>query len=300
MPSPELVNVSQPEKKPMEGKEQDIKISIPGYEGPEEKLFNPETLPTEAPSGPATGSPATKKIILAILGAAFVIGIGGVGYFFVYPLLFPEAEPALTPPPAAPPITPPVTVTPPPAPTITHRSYITSDKAEIVLALSQVTPESTPSGTAPVLKEVVINDAAGGQLPLSKYIPSLIPEFTEADVAQLFEDDFTAFIYYENGQSWAGYVLKTKSGVSPIIAQVAVSRLEGFASIDGLFLQNPGARSADGFKNGQVGGKPARYVSYSDPGAALSYTWFDSYLLISTNYAASEVAARRLIANLGQ
>ena len=300
LPSPELVNVSQPEKKPMENKETDVKISIPGYEGPEEKLFNPETLPTQTPGDSATGNSATKKIILAVLGAAFVIGLGGVGYFFVYPLIFPGAE-LVTPPAVTPPAdTPPAAVIPPPPPTISHRSYLTSDKAEVVIALSQAAPEATPSGTLPVFKEVVVNDATGGKLPLSKYLPPLVPEFTEADVAQFFEDDFTSFIYYADSQAWVGYVFKVKSGISPIIAQSATSRLEGFAGIDGLFLQSPGARSAEGFKNGQIGGKPARYLSYSDPSAALSYAWFDSYLLVSTNYAAAQEASRRLIANPAQ
>ena len=301
-PAPELINVNAPTRGPIEEKPQDpgIKIGVPGYAGPEEKMFVPETIPQKQQTAPPInmdlseedahegGSGRAKKIILIVVFLAIAIGLGGVGYFIVYPLLFPVQNPY---------VTPPISETPPPPPPValTHQSFITSDKAEIAASLGQATPEIIAPGTAPVLKEVVLRDGNGNQLVASKYLPTILTEFTESELQGLLGDDFTAFVFYDEAGAWPGYAFKLKDGVSLISAQPTINKMESFASIKNIFASDPGAMTSGGFKNGQVGGKPSRYATFAKSGAAVNYAWIENYLFITTTYPAMQEVANRIV-----
>lgn len=290
-PTPQMLNVNQPEVNRIPKTETEgIRIKIPGYEGPEEKIFSPEALPTTGglPSNTKSGG-SSRKIILIVVVLALVIGLGAVGYF-IYPMIFSSPAPTPTP-----------TVTPTPSPvvapvTIKHTSYLTSDGAtQPVLTLSMAPPTTIAPGGKPVIKEIILRDAAGNAATFAKYAMSIFPEFTEGDLSATFEDDFTAFIYYTESGAWPGLVAKLKAGVSQAIAQTSMSKIEGYASLANLFLKDPGVKSTAGFKNGQINGKPARYVAFSTKDAAINYAFIGNYFLISTSYTGALEAEKRLI-----
>lgn len=289
-PTGEVINQSQsPVQKP--APEPGLNISaVPGYTGPEEKLFAPETLPTPqespAPVLSAPQSGRSKQLIIISLAILAVLGLGAAGYFYVYPLLFPSEVVVTT-------TTPEPAPTPPPA-SIVHKSFITSDKAEVALSISAAKAE-TATG-AQLIKEVVLNDTNGKQITFPKYFPTIIPEFKTDELANVFEEDFTAFIYYDQNGVWPGYVAKLKSGSSLVIAQPLFNKIENYAGAENIFIQSPGTRSAEGFKSGQANGVPTRYLTFSSPGSALNYGWFNNqYLVITTSYPAMLEATKRLV-----
>ncbi|MDP3956637.1 MAG: hypothetical protein Q8P97_01425, partial [bacterium] len=237
----------------------------------------------------------SRTILFVVLFVLIAGGLGAAGYF-LYPVFFPAS--------VAPVTTPSATVTPPPATTspvaiLKHNSYITSDGATTpVLSLAQA-KDAAPtmaSGTKPVLKEIILQDASGSQPNFSKYFSSLVNVFSESDLRAIFDDDFTTFIYYSEQGSWPGYVAKLKDGASLAVAQNIIrSKMESFPLIANLFLSNPGGSLAAGYKDGNLNGRPSRYLSFSEKDAAINYAFIGNYFLISTNYAAATEAAKRLI-----
>lgn len=290
-PVPQMVSIKETEK-PTEPIN-DIKINVPGYEGPEEKLFTPETLPSaDDTTGTKKNSDFSRMIIFIVLFVVVAAGLGVAGYF-LYPMFFSSQE-TTTPPPAAtttPPITPPIS--------IKHNSYITSDGATApVLSLTQAAAIQIATGTKSIIKEVILQDANNSQVAFSKYFPSIITEFTDNDLRVLFEDDFTSFLYYAGSNTWPGYVVKLKTGVPAAVAQMTIGKMEAYSSLVNLFLSNPGDKSAAGFKNGQINGKPSRYITFSTKDAAINYVFVGNYLLISTSYAGALEAEKRLIVSV--
>ena len=65
-------------------------------------------------------------------------------------------------------------------------------------------------------------------------------------------------------------------------------------SLKNFFVTDPGTAAADGFKDGQINLKPARYMLFSQAGAAIDLVWFDNYFMIATNYKAAQEAGKRL------
>lgn len=296
------------------------KFTIPGYGGPEEAVFTPEHIPTQpTPGAPLTMTPekgtsrSTKLIAIALGSIVLVAGLGVLGYYFVYPLVFPAAvvqEPPLPPPPP-----PPVAEIPPapPAPiAVTHKSFLTkaADKVERIAATpSTLTATSIRTGITAAatvaagekpasgsLKEIYFANDKDETAGFVNLVKAAIPELgmLETQFSQLFEEDFTGFLYYDGASYWPGYIAKLKSGANDILAKTAVSEVEKYPeSLKNFFLTDPGAPNGT-FKDGQVNGHPGRYLTYTQQNAAFDMVWLDNYLLIATNYTAALEAATRL------
>lgn len=287
------------------------KITIPGYTGPEEAVFTPETLPAQGsqiPGGEVKKTSAV-KIIAIILGVlVLAAGLGAAGYYFVYPLIFPPAQVAEVTPPA--PVAPSEPApAPAPAPTIImHKSLlaVAADKVEKI-----TTPESTTSvalrdaiGLSAAekldsgsLKEIYFADANENILYLVNFLTIMVPELAalQGEIGSLFEEDFTTLLYYDGTNSWPVYIAKLKAGANEILAKTAMNELEKYKeSLKNFFVTDPGAAAADGFKDGQLNLKPARYMLFSQAGAAIDLVWFDNYFMIATNYKAAQEAGKLL------
>jgi hypothetical protein len=292
---------------------QEEKLTIPGYTGPEEAIFTPENIPaqgakptveTEAKTGSST------KLIAVILGSlVLAAGLGFLGYYFIYPIFFPAEVPVV-------PTPPPVTETPPPAPepvpppaAITHKSFLitAADKVERITATgAMLTPESIRASLAAAagdnlaaasLKEIYFANEQDEVMSFSGFAKTIVPNLApiETQLAESFENDFLGFMYYDGTEVWVGYVAKLKEGANEILAKTAVSEIEKYADgLKNLFLKDPGAAAAAGFKDGIVNEKPGRYLSYAQAGASLNYLWVNNYLVISTNYKAAQEAVKRL------
>jgi len=286
-PQGETLNIPPPIRpeapKPPEESE---KIKIPGYSGPEKGVFQNDASPIlgtnsqENMSEKEDGKLKSLVTLIVIILAAGIIGVGA--YYYVYPLLLKNG--GVVPP------TPPTATEPPPTPA--HVSLIFADVTEEALNLQSASPETIEEGEV-LLKEVILSQN-GNALKLSEYLPALIPELSEEELKNNFEENFTAFIYYNESGAWPGYVLKRKSSAVAIIAQNSFRKVEGSSSLKNFFLSDPGVPSSNGFQTGQVNNEPARYISFNNQGAALSYAWFNDYLLISTNYIGAQEAGDRL------
>lgn len=294
-PMGEIINIPRPgEPKPELPKPpEEVKINVPGYSGPEEKLFSPETLPS-APEVEVIGEKKNYStwIIVSIIAVA-AVGFGLVGYYFIYPLFLPKEE--------APVVNNGTesAATTTPSDTFTHSSFINSDKVETATSTAAAQNENLASATSTLLKEVKI-EASGKPVVFAKHFSSIISQFSETDLAEVFEKDFTAFVYYDRNGGWPGYVAKIKSGDTPAAAQARAlavfNRIEGFpgSSLAKLFLRDPGAPSQAGFKNGQASSTATRYLTFSLAGAAINYGWFNNYLILTTSYPSILEASKRL------
>lgn len=284
MPIPESVMAPQPKKEIVFSPETQNQM-------PASKLgmnnAKPTTTMTMEEEMPKTGS---KKMMMWMIGIVVVIVLGVVGYFVVYPMLFPSAPPA-------PPIAPP----PPPVVQAPHASYfvtapqangvlnVTMDPALLLSAIQGLKNNpSLPSGS---VQEIQIKTDAG-QMKFSDFFTAFGTSLTAAQLATWFEDDFTVFAYYDDKGIWPGYIVKLKTGVTPEAARAGLAPLET-SDLAKMYLSSPGAVTGT-FKDGAVNGKPSRYQVFSLPGAAFSYTVLDSYVLFSTSYEGSKKSATLL------
>ena len=238
------------------------------------------------------GSGLIKKMLL--WGGVVVIaaGVGFLGYFFVFPILFPPQ--ALPPPPILTTPTPPPVETPaePEVAAPIHQSLFQStdafaearlssvDLLSVSNALKKEAQKSLPGGS---LAEVSLTTSSG-PAQTSSVLSALIPEWAPEKIAGLFEEDFTLALYHDADGVWPAYVLKLKSGASLADGQIAASDVEKSANLSNLFLSSPGSPSAAGFKSGQANGLPSRYLTYSNKGAALNIAWSGDKLVLSTSY----------------
>ena len=71
-----------------------------------------------------------------------------------------------------------------------------------------------------------------------------------------------------------------------------MSAMQNDPDLVNLFLNDPGAVGT--WKDGSVLNHATSEISFSKAGSTLSYTWFDRYLLVSTNLNAAKEAATRL------
>lgn len=262
------------------------------------EVMPPEKGPTPPPLSPETNMmvsmeeepPRPKSWVYIIGGIIILIALVAVGYFVVYPLL--TSEESTTPP----------TDDTLPVSQPSHQSYFTSAPAvmaEIRLGridLSEITFALQIESMKPVadesIKELAMLDANGDQIPFHDYFGTLAPVVDHMALAQLLENDFTAFLYYDVNGIWPGYVAKIKSGADLVQLNSELSQLSP-ADLATLFITPSGTLSS--FKDGAVNGFPARYTSGSAPGAAFSYTiLYNRFVLFSTSYAGAQVAAELL------
>ncbi|MEK7520785.1 MAG: hypothetical protein AAB560_01780 [Patescibacteria group bacterium] len=289
--APSAVSVERPAE--------EVKLSIPGYTGPEEPLFSADlSVPTAQAAVPAAASakPNLLKIALVALGAIIVAGgVGVVSYLYVYPKLFPAAEPVAEQPSVEKPAEPVI----PPAPKVVHKSFLTiaadlTEEARISAvdlgsasgALRQSAADKRAPGT---FKEIVFTGPSGF-VASSDLFSVLVPEL---NLKNSFEDDYTAGVYYDETGAWPVYILKLKAGALTAEAQLAVSRLESSLNLKNLFAGDPGVMGPEGFKNGKIGDRQTRYAAFSAKGAAVNYGWFGDYVIIGSSYPAFKEAASR-------
>lgn len=264
-------------------------------EGKKDFVFTPETqnqmaaqqVAEEEEMHDAKG----KKMFIWIGSVVGILVLVAVGYFVVYPLLFPKAPPT----PPAPPPPPPVVLAP-------HASYfVTPATTKTSIPLSDVSSLSISSAWQPLtvstpvngtLQEVEIQNPQTGQVPFSQYIDAFGAGIIAADAAAWFEDDFTAFAYYDANGVWPGYIAKLKTGVTKEQVMTGLVALET-ADLSKLYLFPPGpAKGA--FKAGKINNKDSRYAVFTASGAAFNYGVLDSYLLLSTSYEGAKKAATLL------
>ena len=274
-----------------------------------------QTSTTPQPKKTGGGRSLFGTLLIVII----VVGLIVIGYFFVYPQFIntgteKDQGVATTTPPTlpeetanVPPIPAPETATtspvvPPTAPVSTvevHASFFKT-KADLVVdaKLSAFTledlkkPIAFETTSVPLFKEIVWKTQENKPLSFSQIASLIFPNFFTTEKVANFEDDFTLFAYSNTKGTWLGFVVKLKDGVDIGAIQNSMSTLQKDIGLKNLFLSDPGTMNP--WKDGKVRNKPTSLAPFSLQGATISYTWFDRYLLVSSNLEAAEEAGKRL------
>lgn len=267
-------------------------------------IEKPETI--SQLSGPVTPPPGGKKILkpgLIILGILVLGGgLGLLGYYVVYPLIFPAPTPKS-------PVVEqqPAKQTPlkesPTAQVVPHTSYfVTAPALYETLRLSDISPLAISNALQSAalnspgenrVKEIAILDNGGSQVAFPVFAAALTNNaLNEASLSNVFENDFTAYLYYDSRGVWPGYVAKIKSGVSAANAALVLSSVENM-DLNFLYINGLG-QVFQPFKDGKYKDYSTRYAVGSRSGASFNYGVFGNYAIISTSFDGLKAAAALL------
>lgn len=273
-------------------------------------VINPIQTTEIPPISPTPQKSGNAFFIIAII--IIVLGLGAIGYFYVYPkfvstevaeIIIEEPKTEEVAETIQETIIETATTTPnievPPISGL--GSYISLFKtaadfsSETTLATETITAikDAWKGSTVeiPVFKETVFRNTDGKILGQSRIVPLFLPSFITTSSSPLFEENFTLFTYTDQKGVWPGMILKAKADTI-VKAKEESKKLESNMEWRSLFITDPGKEQT--WKDGRVGTTGARYISFSTKGNALSYTWFDNMLLISTNYQGAQEAAKKL------
>jgi len=295
----------------------------------QDQIFQPPQIETPAtaagiPNSPDNNQKTTEqtpkkknKLASIIIIVLIIVAAAAVGYFFVYPALVapkttteqipqqPTTEPTTSAQPSEQPIPSEPTVVPqlPSALNLatieTHASYFKSPtdftrELNLVYADLNSLKELIGSRTNenPVLEEIIIKNEQNKVISFSGLMPLFAPNFFTSSTLNYFEDDYTLYTYINNQGSWLGIIAKLKNNADVAAIQNQMSNLQKDPDNRNFFLTNPGSIGV--WRDGKIKNKPSSIVDFEKAGASLSYTWFDKYLLLSTNIDGATEAATRL------
>lgn len=230
------------------------------------------------------------KVVIAIVA---ILGLGALGYFVAYPMFTSEdAAPTPAPSTAASPL--------PSSPIRSHQSFfVVPATQETPLTIEPVSAEGIADALRQIgergmppdsLEEIVMRDPRGSQIPFPAFLGAF-GVLDPADLAAWFENDFTAFLYYDAKGIWPGYLAKVKPDANRTDLMAALSGLEN-VPLRQFFLEDPGAFGP--FKDGNVFRRPNRYAPGTLPGAAFEYALVDNYVIISTSYPGLQAALQQI------
>lgn len=275
----------------------------------------------------------SKSPFVAILVFIVIAGLAAVGYFFVYPLFLNSSSSpdASSPNPESTAAAPaPASEEPQSAPVIPAATSGAATSAETQVSANEPTSASdsistievhssffkTPADivfdtklssfgvsdllrplsfnptSVPLLREIVWKTEENKSIAFGQAAATLLPDFFSPSVTNSFQPDFTMFSYTNSSGTWLGFIAKLKDGIDQSPVQNAMSRLQHDPNLKNLFLEDPGTMGV--WKDGKVLGRASSEVSFAKSGATISYTWFDRYLLVSTNLDAAKEAGTRL------
>ncbi|KKU93810.1 MAG: hypothetical protein UY26_C0004G0023 [Candidatus Jorgensenbacteria bacterium GW2011_GWA1_48_13] len=274
-------------------------------------------------------APKFKKGLFAgLLVLIIVVGLGAIGYFYVYPTFFGGVSEIESPPPAAqepaspqtptPPIVPQVPVvggetttmtstattteeiTPSPSQTLLEHKSLFKTAADVstnitlgIVSISSIKGQlEFSTAQVPILKEIIFKNSDGEILSASGVMGAFLPDVFSATVSADFENDLTLATYTNDKGTWPVIVLKLRSGSSLTEAKTTVQKIETSANLPNFFITDPGTASA--WKNGTTEGVSNRYRTFSLSGAGLNYGWTGDTLVISSSYAGFQEALKRL------
>lgn len=247
----------------------------------EAPVFKPETL-NQMPGTVSGSSMGAKKVLKFLGGIVVVVGLGLLGYYVVYPLLFPAQE--VAPAPAEPRVPAGKTEAP-----LSHQSlFLTAPDGEVKVNLTALTPpeifgaiqtEALSALPAGSIKELSIS-GVDGQVAFADYMGALL-EIGPESIRAIANDDFSGFVYYDSRGIWPGYVASLKSSASQSDAMGVLAQLES-ADVRRFYANDPGIN--DVWKDGPFKGQPVRYSSFSAPGASFNYGVVGNYVIISTSF----------------
>lgn len=272
--------------------------NLPFAEGPaNEPVFQPTAPPTPTETLEQAPPHRDRGLLRLFIIIVVVIGLASLSYFVVYPLLT-ESDSLPSPAPAPPPTGGASPL--PSSPIRSHQSFFVVPAAQetpltiepvsadgIAEALRQIGERGMPADS---LEEIIMRDSRGSHIAFPAFMAAF-GVFDPDDLAAWFEDDFTAFLYYDDKGIWPGYLAKVKPDANRTDLMIALSGLET-VPLRQFFLEDPG--SLGPFRDGTVFGRPNRYAAGTLPGAAFEYILVDNYVAVSASYPGLQAALRQM------
>jgi hypothetical protein len=277
-----------------------------------EPVFKPSAMPSVVPRGAVSPAPNIsgvkvippkheRKALFITLGIViFLVLAGLVTYYYIMPMFYITPAPVVETPAPIPTPTP----TPTPVGITTHATYFvgpTTSTSQVALDLSlsllqsALATASSNSQSAGTFKDVSFT-LTGEPWTAQDFLGITLPSIDKTFAANTFEQDMTAFVYYDKNGGWPGYVLKLQSGADPAAVKGVIDpAIE--ASPLAFFPTNPGTPAKTGFADGALSDAaktPVRFLTYSKKGAALEYAFYNGYLVISTSYQGAIESVNRL------
>lgn len=273
----------------------------PASIGVGEKAFTPGS------AAPKKKGKTVERIIVAVVVIAALGALGVIGYrltqnLFVTPIIEPVATPE---PEITPPAPPEETQTEETTPALIHASFFTlaADKMETPalqsLSLSEIKSVIPPSEeevpTDGSIREIVMS-ADNASVVLPEFLGFLTPDIDRTKVEEVFESDFTFFVYRDKTMDLPGFIAKVKAGTPAASLSEFSTLIEDSSDLINFYPTDPGTISS--FKDGSLNGETVKYASFSKSGYAFDYGWFTSadeetYLVVSTSYAGMKEAVKR-------
>jgi len=232
----------------------------------------------------------SRKGLWTVIILLIVLALIAVGYFIIYPMM--------SAPVAVPVVETPQPVLAEPVPVVASHTSAFSGAAiavpQVTLKLNPVSRETIVQGLTDQqgfigegMTEVLLQDVAGGQLPLPTFLTALLPSFLDSQSAGTYAtDDFTAYLYKDANGVWPGYVIPLKAEGAATLGQW-LANLEK-TDLGAFFVTAPGTLSA--FKDGSVKGLTDRFATGTAGGASFSHAVTATDLHISTSYEGLKAA----------
>lgn len=290
----------------------DVSETIPLQEG---GTFMPAAQP---PVLPAAGSKKLLKILGSVAGIIVLLAAGFAAYWFL--IRKPEAPPVIVSPTPTPVETPTPTPEITPSPTPEIQPYISlftkpadkivekvlTDKTEDVLS-DVILKEAQVVETENLFKEIVLREKDEATLVKFKdFLDLMIPQAGLAATSlgtgldQLFENNFSLFLFYDPKAVQMGYVAKIKPnkylGAANLFLAVEKEK-DILLSIKKHFLIDVGEKIGD-FRSGRIGQIETRYLPFQNGGLAFDYGfWKEKDLFIVAN---SKEALNKIMLHVGE
>ena len=147
-------------------------------------------------------------------------------------------------------------------------------------ALKAEASQPLPAGS---LKEVALLDEGGRSVSFSELVSVILSDRNLTNVLRdNFEDQFNAYLFYDEDGAWPIYKGTMKDdAVDVITLKTRLAVLENGA-VNNFYLDFPGPKNL--FEDGMVNDYPTRYSSFAQPGANFNYVLVDDELILATSY----------------
>jgi hypothetical protein len=305
---------------PAPRREPEPSVSIPATPvvqptSPFSSKFSPFGAPPEQPIANGVAIAARSRLLPWLLGGAVGLIILFLIGYYVVPLIFPSqsvqpqqpseqaSSTAAVPETTRPAATSTPTTPPPPVAAFTHQSFFktpadTSLDATVTDAVGYGADISALGSTnaSSSFIELNLKDSSGQPVSWTQLLTTLgMTNFDQSLFADHFMPDVTAFLYRDRNGIWPGYVVRLKSGETPVLLRSRIAKIESIpAQLVGFFVRPPGI-SGPAFTDTQVSGQPVRMLSFAAPGASFAYGWFhNDYFVVSTSQDGMKQAVERL------
>jgi len=254
-----------------------------------EPSFSPEAPSPELTefSTPETPPSQKNRLLIFIIIGVLIIAVVGLGYFYLWPKFF-QAKPVVTTTTTTTIITTTTTLAVSPYPQVSgpfQKSIFNIEISgpEVVQAIKNAAMSELASpGTFKILIPKVHNDS----LTNEEVVLSFIPRLPMRLKPYLLARKYLVYAYYGEVNPSLGLIIDTGEENKEEIKSIFLAWEKNLGILDDLkdlFLVGIPKKTAKDFKETTSAGAEIRYFTYSGKEAAITYSFSDQYLIMSSS-----------------